>query len=110
MKKEKFIISVLLFKEENQWIAQGLEYDITAQGSTIAKAQEAFEKTVFGQILYNFKEDQIPFHEIRKAPKYYWDWFEQGERLKESKKITQHFKDYIQKIITPLSHLGALTI
>ncbi len=80
-------ISVLFLQEDNQWVAQGLEYDIAAQGKSISKAKKSFEKTIIGQIILDLKDSLEPLNGIEKAPQMYWDIFKKAERLKEPTKF-----------------------
>lgn len=79
-----FIVSVLIKQEEHLWVAQGLEYDIAAQGKSIPEALKAFEKTFAGQILLDIIEKRAPLEGITKAPQDYWDMFQEGQRLKDT--------------------------
>ena len=71
MKKEKkyrIKVSVLLRYEGIYWVAQGIEYDIAAQGRTIQEAKKAFEKTIIGQIILDVKDGLEPLTGVEKAP------------------------------------------
>ena len=80
-----FRVSILLCKEgsgeDSGWVAQCLEYDITAQGKTIQDAKKAFGKTFVGQILVDLKHGKAPLQGIKKAPKEYWDKWNVSEQL-----------------------------
>ena len=79
---------VLLLKENATWIAQCLEYDIAAQGPTIALVKEAFVHAFASQIavaLY-YKED--PLATFGRAPQHYWELFSKAERLAEPIRIS----------------------
>lgn len=65
-------VSVLLFKDGNKWVAQGLEYDIAASGDSITTASEAFEKAFAGQIAVDVHHGDEPLAGFSPAPgKYY---------------------------------------
>jgi hypothetical protein len=89
-------LSVLILQEDKTWVAQCLEYDIVAQGETIAKATQAFEKTLVGQIIIDVKHKKRPLEDIPSAPKFYWDKFENAERLQDKKPF--HLPDYIPSV------------
>ena len=74
-------VSVLLFREEDTWIAQGLEYDIAASGNSLATAKEAFAKTFAGQVVVDLSNGDQPLSGFAKAPKNFWDLFSVAERL-----------------------------
>jgi hypothetical protein len=73
---------VFLFEREaNAWIAQCLEYDIAAQGKSLHDVEQAFERTVVGQIMLDIRKGRDPFEGIRPAPRFYWHKFNEGYRL-----------------------------
>jgi hypothetical protein len=80
-----FNVSVLILREGDSWVAQGLEYDIAAQGKTIAAAKTAFERTFVGQIVVDVLHGKQPLEGVSRAPRSYWTKFEHGERLTDRK-------------------------
>jgi hypothetical protein len=85
---KRFELSVLLMQEKTPkgfaWVAQCLEYDVTAQGDSIASAQENFKKAFFGQIIADISVGKEPLDGIAQAPRFYWSRFKGGQRLAES--------------------------
>ena len=79
---------VLLLKEETVWVAQCLEHDIAAQGSTIAEAKDAFVRAFAGQIAVALDHGEEPLATFEKAPPYYWDLFNKAERLADPIRIS----------------------
>ncbi|MCI0541526.1 MAG: hypothetical protein L0Z50_40525 [Verrucomicrobiales bacterium] len=67
-------LRVALFKESvadrKMWVAQCLDYDIVAQGETIASAKESFKKTVIAHVCIALHKGEEPFVNIQvtKAP------------------------------------------
>ena len=90
MDKIEFNVSILLKKEgmgdQSGWVAQCLEYDIAAQGKTIAAAKIAFEETFVGQIMVDIVHNKQPLEGIQKAPKEYWNEFKKGEQLADNRR------------------------
>ena len=80
-----FRLKILLCKEGSEgiwkWVAQCLQYDIAAQGDTIAEAKVAFERTFCGQIAVDLAKGRQPLEGIPEAPRGYWDKFEGAEKL-----------------------------
>jgi hypothetical protein len=79
-------LNVVLLQENESWVAQALEYDITAQGKTIQNATDALERTVVGQLLVDITHGSQPFEGIEQAPKIYWEHFHSAKRLEDSRK------------------------
>lgn len=84
-----FNVSVLLLNENGLWIAQCLEYDITAQGKRIKEAMQAFEEVFVGQAVLDIEQGKKPFEGISKAPPEYWKMFNEGERLADTRTFKQ---------------------
>ncbi|MFO1351875.1 MAG: hypothetical protein U1F68_14875 [Gammaproteobacteria bacterium] len=64
----RFEVSILLFQDQNIWVAHGIEWDIVAQGKTIAAAMEAFERTFIGQAVIDMNAGDSPLADIPEAP------------------------------------------
>lgn len=84
-KKKKFTVKVLFLQEGDYWVTQGLEYDVAAQGKTIAEAKKSFENTFLGQIVLDIKENRKPLEGISKAPEEFWNKFKEAKHLKDAK-------------------------
>lgn len=74
-------LRVVYLREGDSWIAQCLEHDIAAQGKTLPDVEEAFRRTVVGQIMLDLRKGREPFEGIKPAPKMYWRKFDEGLRL-----------------------------
>src|ERR1700761_7213221 len=80
-RKHTFSVSVLIFKGQHSWVAQCLEYDIAAQGTTISEATLAFEQTFAGQVVVDIHNNRQPLEGVSQAPQHYWHVFQAAERL-----------------------------
>lgn len=69
------------------WVAQGLEYDIAAQGKTLKEAQDAFERAFVGQVIVNLHHGKEPMENVPAAPADFWHKFHEGLRLAERKPL-----------------------
>ena len=76
--KPHFFLSVLVFREQRSgaWVAQALEHDITAHGSSIEEAKTAFERTVLGYFQLDGKYRREPLASLRPAPDAFWEVWE----------------------------------
>lgn len=84
MKKLSFAVSVLIFREANRWVAQGLEYDIAAQADSIPAVKKAFFRAFFSQAAVNVENGKEPLEDVPEAPAFYRDEFKKAERLADS--------------------------
>ena len=82
-----FKLSVLLRREVESWVAQCLEYDIAAQGKTIAEAKDAFARTFAGQVFVDLHHGVQPLAGFTQAPMEYWQEFKGAERLADRQPI-----------------------
>lgn len=69
MEKE---LHYIIFKYEDWWIAQCLEYDIAVQSKTVEEAHKEFKRNVDARIAFGKKLGVEPFN-IPKPPKRYQD-------------------------------------
>ena len=76
-------MTVLFFREDAMWVAQGLEYDIAAQGETLAEAKAAFAGSFAAQIAVALHHDEDPLADFGKAPQEYWDMLTIAQELAE---------------------------
>ena len=81
----KFV--VVLFQEEGGWVSQCLNYDVAAQGDTIAEAREALAQTLAEHIVLAVHHGEQPFAGIPPAPIEYWAKFRDAERLADIQPI-----------------------
>ena len=74
--KKSIFVRVLLFLDEDKtWIAQGLEYDIAAQGKTLKESQEVFERMLATKIVVDLKNGIEPLSQLSEAPEEYINFF-----------------------------------
>ena len=77
-------ISVILYQEDNHWIAQGLEYDITAQSPTLPELRERFAAKVAAEIAISMDLGREPLEGIDPAPRNFWRMFEDAKMTIEA--------------------------
>lgn len=82
----RYYLSVLFLEHRNQgWVAQCLEYDIAAQGTTLKEAMNSFERTILARVALDLSKNREPFQGIPQAPGKYFEEFDNAERFAESK-------------------------
>lgn len=74
-------LSVVLFRDGDFWIAQGLEHDITAQGRTLQEVKLAFMRTVAVRAFVDQEAGVEPFSQCEPAPTEFWELHKTGEQL-----------------------------
>jgi hypothetical protein len=73
MNPTPFTVSVLLHRDGAAWVAQCLEYDVAAQGSTVGEAKNNFLRTLSTQIVFDVKDGKRPLEGLDRAPASYFD-------------------------------------
>ncbi len=69
-------ISVVMYEDNCVWIAQGIEYDITARGASPAEAARRFDRKVGAELVMSFElGDQVPLAGVGPAPQKFWRMF-----------------------------------
>ena len=77
--KHLFLLRVLIYQQDDGlWAAQCIDHDIVAQGNSIRAAKRAFERTIVGQILFDFKNGRQPLAQFPPAPQKIQDIFEKA--------------------------------
>lgn len=67
-----FVVRVLLLHEGEFWVAQGLEYDVAAQGRSPEETKAAFERTFIGRLVFDLERGRQPLAGVDRAPAHYW--------------------------------------
>lgn len=71
-------ISAVLYQEGAYWIAQGLEYDITAQAQSLPDLKERFATKVAIEVGISLDLDRTPLEGIGRAPVRFWSMFKEA--------------------------------
>ena len=81
-------MDVLLYPEDGRWIAQGLQFDITASGASPVEASERFDQKVGAELVMSFEvEDEGPLSGVKPAPQKFWAMFRQAKMTVEKEEI-----------------------
>ena len=76
-------LSVLLVKKADVWVAQCLEYDITAQGKEIDDARKSFERVLLAHVMSDLDANRQPLDGVPPAPADIHEMFRSSKRLAE---------------------------
>ena len=79
--QESFTVAInaVIYQDGDDWIAQGIEHDICAQGRSIQEARRAFEESVVGMALFGVASGKRPLSDIPPAPEEFHAMFEKAE-------------------------------
>lgn len=70
----------VIFREGDQYVVQGLEYDVCAFGKALEIAQKRFERSVLSTAIICLEQGKECMADIPPAPKKYWDMFKASGR------------------------------
>jgi hypothetical protein len=77
--RDLFRVSVVLYPEEGSWIAQGVQFDITARGRTPTEASERFNDKFGAELVISMEVGEEPLAGIGPAPKEFWEMYERAK-------------------------------
>jgi hypothetical protein len=78
--RDLFRVSVVLYPEGDNWIAQGIQFDITARGLTPTEASERFNDKFGAELVMSIDVgDEEPLSSVGPAPKEFWDMYERAK-------------------------------
>lgn len=72
-------ISVIMYQDGVFWIAQGLEYDITTQASSLPELRERFPMKVAAEVAISTDLGKRPLEGIGHAPAKFWRMFQDAQ-------------------------------
>jgi hypothetical protein len=79
MSRDQFRVSVILYPEDGFWIAQGIEFDITARGRTPVEASERFNDKFGAElVISNELADSEPLAGVGAAPQEFWAMYKKA--------------------------------
>lgn len=70
-------ITVVVFEDEEakEWVAQGLEYDVSTRGATHEEARNRFTDSLVNYLMECAKEGLTPFAGIPPASEDFWELY-----------------------------------
>lgn len=69
-------VNVVVFREDDWWVAQCLEYDIATQTKELTDLSYELNRVLAAQIAVSAELGQEPFSGIGPAPRRYWAMYE----------------------------------
>ena len=73
-------MDVVLYEEDGIWIAQGLQFDVTARGESPTQASDRFDAKVGAELIMSLElQDESPLSAIGQAPEKFWSMFKNAK-------------------------------
>jgi hypothetical protein len=72
-------VRVLVVKQDGQWLAQGLEYDLNAQAPSEEQAFQSFVRQLLARVKRDVQLGRAPLHGVPEAPERFLDLWEERE-------------------------------
>ena len=76
MGRDQFPVSVVIYQDSGVWIAQGLQYDITARGVDPVDASERFNQKFGAELVMSMDLGELPLSGVPQAPKEFWEMYQ----------------------------------
>jgi hypothetical protein len=87
-------IRVVIYPEDGIWIAQGLEFDITARGGTPVEASERFNTKVGAEMVMSLElGDDAPLSGIGSAPAKFVEMYNNAKMRVVDEEVPLHVPD-----------------
>jgi hypothetical protein len=78
--RDEFRVSVILYPEDGFWIAQGVEFDITARGRDPVEASERFNDKFGAELIMSIEVgDEEPLSGVGSAPQEFWTMYKNAK-------------------------------
>ncbi len=79
--QERMELRVVAYREDDHYVAQGLEFDICVQANTLEELQLRFDRAAFATLAVCVERGADPRDAVPKAPREFWDMFEDARVL-----------------------------
>jgi hypothetical protein len=76
-------LTVVIFREEDTWVAQVLEHDMAAHGKTPYAALAAVQLVIQAHVNFDTRNQRVPLARLKRAPDVYWNAFKRAEPLQK---------------------------
>jgi hypothetical protein len=81
-------VRVILYQEGDRWIAQGLEFDVTARGSSPPDAAERFLAKMGAELVMSEElGDTSPLSGVNQAPEKFWRMWADARMSVDSERL-----------------------
>src|SRR5262249_45399387 len=77
--RDQFWGGDIIFSEGEIWVAQGVQFDITARGRTPTEASERFNDKFGAELVMSLEIGEKPLAGVGSAPKEFWDMYENAK-------------------------------
>lgn len=78
--RDQFRVGVIIYPEDGFWIAQGVQFDITARGKTPTEASQRFNDKFGAELVMSIEiGDSEPLSGIGAAPAEFWEMYKRAE-------------------------------
>ena len=76
-------VRVLVILQGDQWLAQGLDYDLAAQGPSDEQAIQSFVRILVARLRRDHQSGKEPLLNLPPAPDRFFEIWERGERERD---------------------------
>lgn len=98
-----YLVDIVLFQTDGKWIAQGLQFDIGAEGDSVDNVLYEFQRAFIGYLAICHEHKVEPFADLGAAPQRYWDLWKNAEPHEADSGAAFRVG---QSVVPPVSYLG----
>lgn len=77
-------IRVLVIQQGDQWLAQGLDYDLASQGSDDRQAIQSFVRILLARLKRDHQQGTAPLQNLPQAPDHFFELWDRLARQQDS--------------------------
>jgi hypothetical protein len=74
-------LSIVILLEEGTWVAQCLEFDVAAQGTSLDAVLASWQRAFVNQAAANIELGKDPMQDVPRAPSHYFEKFREARPL-----------------------------
>ena len=100
-------LRVLLFKDQECWIAQLLEFHITAQGETAEDAIYELSRLITAEMVMRKRGAMQPLDDMPRAPVRYWQWYDKATPSDHNLVPFEELKEYPDRLTISCREVAA---
>lgn len=83
--KQALYVRVLVIPQgDDQWLAQGLDYDLASQGPSGRQAVQSFVRILMARVKRDYQNGKAPLENLPQAPDRFFEMWDRLERQQDS--------------------------
>lgn len=98
-------LNVIVLQRDGVWVAQCLQYDLTAQAEKLTDLPYELDRVLVGHMVIAAEHGEVPFENLDVAPQEYWELFEHASGRYERTQRPPAYRSKPQMLPPPETEL-----